>query len=352
MLRVVSLLLWMGLAASALAQSQSSQQTGPVPPPQPPDVTQQQPASSAASAATPPSAQSTPAGTQSAPGTAAPQSDQPQHPAVGTQVLPGLQKGADTTSDANKTELPESDRLDAESQRLEADLEKIEARRQMLELEQKTDDRLKESRALLNELLNGPTKIPNSMLNGAKCVVVIPAVKKAAVGFGGKYGRGVMSCRLGDEYDGNWSAPSMYALEGGNFGLQIGLESTDLVLLIMNGRGADSLLGSKSKLGGDLSVAAGPWGRTAEASTDLAMRAKILAYSRAHGIFAGVSLDGSTLRPDEDANTALYKRDLSARQIVRSGRVPIPRNAAPLIRLLSESTSAASGSSAQAIERK
>src|SRR5262249_37422144 len=182
----------------------------------------------------------------------------------------------------------------------------------------------------------------NSLLQQAKCVIVIPSVKKIASAFGVKYGRGVMVCRLGEDFNGPWSAPSMYALEGGNFGLQIGLQATDLVLLVMNERGVDSLLGNKVKLGGDLSVAAGPMGRTMEASTDLAMRAKILAYSRARGVFAGVALDGSTLRPDNHANEVLYGRTISAREIVRTGAVTPPANAAPLLQLLQESTRAAS----------
>lgn len=262
-----------------------------------------------------------------------------------------------TSAAANDTKnLPEADRVEAqraETQRAEAqkELDRIQAKQEIAELRVKDQGRLRESRAVLHELLTGTTGkvgIPNALIRQAKCVVVIPAVKKAAVGFGAKYGRGVMSCRLGEDFTGPWSAPSMYALEGGNFGFQIGLSGTDLVLLIMNPRGADSILRSKVKLGGDMSVAAGPIGRTAEASTDLAMRAKILAYSRSHGIFAGIALDGSTLRPDNKANEALYGREISAREIVRSGATPVPTGAVPLLHLLDQSARASSDNKAPA----
>lgn len=230
----------------------------------------------------------------------------------------------------------------AEAQRIEAqkELDRIQAKQEIAELRVKDQGRLRESRATLQELLTGTTGkvgIPNALIRQAKCVAVIPAVKKGAFGFGAKYGRGVMTCRLGDDFNGPWSAPAMYALEGANFGLQVGLSGTDLVLLIMNPRGADSILRSKVKLGGDMSVAAGPIGRNAEASTDLAMRAKILSYSRAHGIFAGIALDGTTLRPDNKANEALYGREISAREIVRSGATPVPTGAVPLLHLLDQS---------------
>jgi lipid-binding SYLF domain-containing protein len=260
------------------------------------------------------------------------------------------QQQAATAAAEDTKNLPQSDRVEAqraEQQRLEAqkELDRIQAKQELAELRVKDQGRLRESRAVLHELLTGTTGkvgIPNSLIRQAKCVAVIPAVKKAAVGFGAKYGRGVMTCRLGEDFTGPWSAPSMYALEGGNFGFQIGLSGTDLVLLIMNPRGADSILRSKVKLGGDMSVAAGPIGRHAEASTDLAMRAKILAYSRSHGIFAGVALDGSTLRPDNNANRALYGREISAREIVRSGATPVPTGAVPLLHLLDQSARAAS----------
>ena len=274
----------------------------------------------------------------------APQQQNPTEPAV-QQATQKQQQEADKAA----KDLPEADRVEAqraEAQRAQAqkELDRIQAQEDMAELRIKDQGRLRESRAVLHELLTGTTGkigIPNHLIRESKCVVVIPALKKAAFSFGVKYGRGVMTCRLGEDFTGPWSAPSMYALEGGNFGFQIGVSGTDLVLLIMNPRGADSILRSKVKLGGDMSVAAGPIGRNAEASTDLAMRAKILAYSRSHGIFAGIALDGSTLRPDNKANEALYGREISAREIVRSGATPVPTGAVPLLHLLDTSARAA-----------
>jgi len=162
----------------------------------------------------------------------------------------------------------------------------------------KEAERLQNATTVLREILGMPESIPKDLLDRAECVIVIPSVKKAAVGIGGSYGRGAIVCRTGDRFDGKWSAPAMFALEGGSIGFQIGGQATDYVLLVMNDRGADSILASKVKLGGDASAAAGPKGRTAGASTDIAMRAEILTYSRSRGLFAGVSLEGSTLRPD------------------------------------------------------
>lgn len=201
---------------------------------------------------------------------------------------------------------------------------------------EKAAERLHDAREVLKTALNEKTGISKSLTEKAKCIVVIPSVKKAAIGFGVNYGRGAMTCRLGENFDGPWSAPSMTALEGGNFGLQIGVSAKDLVLLVLNERGVNSLLRSKVKLGGDVAVAAGPIGRTMEASTDLGMRAQILAYSHTGGVFAGIALDGSTLRPDNTGNDALYGRELTAREIVRSGEVPVPADARPLIRMLDE----------------
>lgn len=259
------------------------------------------------------------------------------------------QHEAATAAESDAKSLPEADRVEAqraEAQRLEAqkELDRIQAKQELAELRVKDQGRLRESRAVLKELLTGTTGkvgIPNALIRQAKCVVVIPSVKKGAFGFGAKYGRGVMTCRLGEDFNGPWSAPSMTALEGGNFGFQVGVSGTDLVLLILNPRGADSILRSKAKLGGDMSVAAGPIGRNAEASTDIAMKAKILAYSRSHGIFAGIALDGSTLRPDNNANHALYGREISAKEIVRSGATPVPTGAVPLLHLLDQSARAA-----------
>ena len=199
---------------------------------------------------------------------------------------------------------------------------------------QKEMDRLQASATVMKEILGMPDSIPKDLLDRAECVIVFPSVKKFAMGVGGSYGRGMMSCRGGQTFDGPWSAPSMVALEGGSVGFQLGAQATDFVLLVMNDRGADSVLGSKIKLGADASAAAGPKGRTAGAATDLAMRAEILTYSRSRGLFAGVSLEGSTLRPDSDGNEAVYGRRLEAREIVRGGAVAIPQGAEPLIDLL------------------
>ena len=199
---------------------------------------------------------------------------------------------------------------------------------------QKEMDRLQESATVLKEILGMPDSIPKDLLDRAECVIVFPSVKKFAIGVGGSYGRGVMSCRGGQTFDGPWSAPAMVALEGGSIGFQLGGQATDFVLLVMNDRGADSVLGSKIKLGADASAAAGPKGRTAGAATDLAMRAEILTYSRSRGLFAGVSLEGSTLRPDSDGTEAVYGRKLEAGEIVRGGTVATPQGAGPLIDLL------------------
>jgi SH3 domain-containing YSC84-like protein 1 len=197
-------------------------------------------------------------------------------------------------------------------------------------------DRLQNSATVMKEILGMPDSIPKDLLDRAECVIVVPSVKKFAIGVGGSYGRGLMTCRGGQTFDGPWGAPTMIALEGGSVGLQLGGQATDYVLLVMNDRGADSILGSKVKLGGDASAAAGPKGRTAGASTDLAMRAEILTYSRSRGLFAGVSLEGSTLRPDGDANDAIYAKHVQPRDIVRNGAVSVPADAQPLIDLLNQ----------------
>ena len=203
-------------------------------------------------------------------------------------------------------------------------------------LAQKELDRLQNSTTVLKEILAMPDSIPKDLLDRAECVIVIPSVKKIAVGIGGSYGRGIMDCRGGQAFDGAWGAPAMVILEGGSIGLQLGGQATDYVLLVMNDRGADSILSSKVKLGGDASAAAGPKGRTAGASTDIAMRAEILTYSRARGLFAGVSLEGSTLRQDADANQAVYGMKLTARDIVRGAAIPVPTGAQPLVDLLNQ----------------
>jgi len=192
-------------------------------------------------------------------------------------------------------------------------------------------DRIRNSDTVMHEILGVPDDIPRDLLDKARCVIVMPSVLKAAFIVGGSYGRGVMVCRTGKDFSGPWGAPAMYALEGGSIGFQIGGEATDFVFLVMNDRGANSLLRTKVKLGADVSAAAGPVGRTAAADTDAYMRSEILSYSRARGAFAGVSLEGSTLRPDNEANRKLYGRTVAARQIIRESEVQAPPVAGGLI---------------------
>lgn len=197
---------------------------------------------------------------------------------------------------------------------------------------EKVDDRITESATVLKEILGMPEKgIPRDLLNKANCVIVYPSVKKAAFIVGGSYGRGLITCRRGADFSGHFGAPAMFALEGGSFGFQIGAQATDFVLLVMNEGGAKSVLSSKVKLGADASAAAGPVGRDTSAETDVVMKAEILSYSRAQGLFAGVSLEGSTMRSDDGANKELYGRELSAREIVREGKVKTPAAAARLL---------------------
>src|SRR6202166_1919186 len=195
-------------------------------------------------------------------------------------------------------------------------------------------DRVKESGEVMKEILNIPDDIPQDLLDKAECIVVLPSVKKGAFGVGGSYGRGVMICRGGEHYTGPWGAPALYALEGVSIGFQLGGQATDFVLLVMNPKGARSLLSSKVKLGADASAAAGPKGRTAEGATDVVMSAEILSYSRNKGLFAGISLEGSTLRSDGSANEKLYKKRLTAKEIIREGKVGIPECANQLVSLL------------------
>ena len=197
----------------------------------------------------------------------------------------------------------------------------------------KEEDRLRACGVVLKEILGIPDNIPKDLLDRAECVIVFPSVKKLALGVGGSYGRGAITCRTGEHYTGPWSAPAMFVLEGGSIGLQIGGVATDFVILVMNDRGAKSILGSKVKLGADASAAAGPKGRTAAASTDIVMQAEMLSYSRARGLFAGVSLEGSTLRPDGVANNLVYGSDIPVSEIV-SGRVPPPSAARQMVELL------------------
>lgn len=199
---------------------------------------------------------------------------------------------------------------------------------------QKEANRLEDAAVVLQEILNVPDSIPQELLDRAECVIVVPSVKKFAIGFGGSYGRGVMVCRTGKDFSGPWGSPAMYALEGASFGLQLGGQATDFVFLVMNQRGADSLLRSKTKLGVDASAAAGPKGRTASANTDAYMQTEILSYSRNRGLFAGVSLEGSTLRPDNRASEKIYGRDIGAREIVLEGAVSTPVEGLRLVNLL------------------
>jgi len=200
--------------------------------------------------------------------------------------------------------------------------------------QEKEKERVENAGKVMQEILNAPDSIPRSVLDKADCVVVLPSVVKAAFIVGGSYGRGVMTCRGGKDFQGKWGAPTMMALEGGSAGLQLGGEATDFVLLLMNSRAANAILTSKVKLGGDASAAAGPVGRTASADTDVTMRAEVLSYSRARGLFAGISLEGSTLRPDNDANKNLYGKKIEAKDIVFENAVPPPPSASTLLSTL------------------
>jgi lipid-binding SYLF domain-containing protein len=199
----------------------------------------------------------------------------------------------------------------------------------------KEEDRLRACATVLQEIVNIPDDIPKDLLDKAECVVVFPDVKKFAVGVGGTYGRGAMTCRTGEKFTGPWSAPTLMAIEGGSIGFQLGGQSTDYVLLVMNDRGASSVLSSKVKLGADATAAAGPKGRSAAAATDLAMKAEMLSYSRSRGLFAGVSLEGTTLRPDNDGNTLVYGSQMAARDIL-NGTVAVPSAAKGMVDVLNQ----------------
>jgi lipid-binding SYLF domain-containing protein len=200
----------------------------------------------------------------------------------------------------------------------------------------KEESRLEDCGEVLKEILNVPEDIPQDLLDKAECVIVVPSTKKGAFIVGVSYGRGAMSCRTGPHWTGPWGAPTMMALEGGSFGLQLGGQATDFVILVMNPRGATSLLSSKVKLGADASAAAGPKGRDTEASTDVYMRTEMLTYSRAQGLFAGISLQGSTLRPDGDANKDIYGRAVDPKDIVRNSAVAIPASAQLMVDVLNK----------------
>src|ERR1700730_7687423 len=198
----------------------------------------------------------------------------------------------------------------------------------------KETDRLENCGMVLDEILRIPDNVPQDLLDKAECVIVIPSVLKAAFVFGGDYGRGAMTCRSGEHFTGKWGAPTMIALEGGSVGFQLGGQATDFVILVMNPRGASAILSSKVKLGADASAAAGPKGRDAEADTNITLRAEMLTYSRSRGLFAGVSLEGSTLRPDDNANTDVYGRHVSATAIVLKSAVRVPASGQRLVSTL------------------
>jgi SH3 domain-containing YSC84-like protein 1 len=198
------------------------------------------------------------------------------------------------------------------------------------------NNRIKNAGQVMVEILNVPDDIPEDLLDKAECVIVLPSVVKFAIGFGGSYGRGVMTCRSGKEFSGPWSAPSMMAVEGGSFGFQLGGQATDFVLLVMNQRGANSILTSQVKLGADVAAAAGPKGRDVAGATDVTMRAEILSYSRSRGLFAGISLEGSTLRPDNDGNERLYGKGVTAKDIVINSAIHAPASAKLLVSTLNK----------------
>src|SRR5262252_9342977 len=202
----------------------------------------------------------------------------------------------------------------------------------------KEQDRVENAGTVMKEILNAPDGIPQSVLDKADCVVILPSVLKFAIGVGGSYGRGVMTCRSGPQFSGHWGPPTMMALEGGSVGLQLGGNATDFILLLMSPRSAENILKSKVKIGGDASAAAGPVGRAASAETDATLRAEILSYSRARGLFAGVSLEGSTLRPDEGANKNLYHREVKAEDVVLNNVVPMPESARLLLTTLQQAS--------------
>jgi SH3 domain-containing YSC84-like protein 1 len=202
--------------------------------------------------------------------------------------------------------------------------------------DKKEADRLENCGTVLREILDIPDDIPQDLIDKAECVIIYPSVLKAAFIVGGSYGRGAMTCRTGEHYTGPWSAPTMMALEGGSIGFQLGGQATDFVLLVMNPRGAHSILSSKVKLGADASAAAGPKGRTANASTDVTLRAEVLSYSRNRGLFAGISLEGSTVRPDNDANERVYGKKVEAEDIVFKGAVAVPPPARKMVTTLNK----------------
>ncbi len=202
--------------------------------------------------------------------------------------------------------------------------------------DQKEADRLDNCGTVLKEILDIPDDIPTDLLDKAECVIVIPSVVKFAIGISGNLGKGAMTCRTGEHFTGPWSAPALMRLEGLGIGFQLGGQATDFVILVMNPRGAKAILKSKVKLGADAAAAAGPKGRDAAAASDVTMRAEMLTYSRSRGLFAGVSLEGSTLRQDNGANEKLYKRKHTAEEIIRKGAVAVPPSGQTMVALLNK----------------
>jgi lipid-binding SYLF domain-containing protein len=200
--------------------------------------------------------------------------------------------------------------------------------------DKKEADRLDNCGTVLKEILDIPDDIPSDLLDKAECVIIIPSVIKLAIGISGNLGKGSMTCRTGEHFTGPWSAPAMMRLEGLGIGFQLGGQATDFVILVMNPRGAKAILKSKVKLGADAAAAAGPKGRDAAAASDVTLRAEMLTYSRSRGLFAGVSLEGSTLRPDNGGNQRLYGKKVSAEDIIRKGAAAVPSSGQQMIALL------------------
>jgi len=192
-------------------------------------------------------------------------------------------------------------------------------------------------REVLEELLGGEERIPRDLLDKAECVAVVPSAKKLALGFGGRWGKGAVVCR-GQGGDGSWGAPLMISLGGGSFGLQVGGQEADYVFLVMNPKGIDYLMRSQFTLGADAAVAAGPVGRTGSAATDLRMRAEILSYSRTRGLFAGLSLEGSVVKQDQDGNENVYGARVDATRLLLEGTYPVPVAGHGLVELLATSS--------------
>lgn len=204
--------------------------------------------------------------------------------------------------------------------------------------QKKEEERLSNSATVLREILGGDKGLPTSILDQADCVVVFPSVKKVAVGIGGSYGRGVLVCRQGGEMNGDWGAPAMYKLDQGSIGVQLGSTATDFVLVVMNKTGAEQILNGKTKLGANAAAAAGPTGAQATGYNAASMHVDVLTYSRTKGLFAGVSLEGASMDSDDDANKALYGKQVSAKDIVEGGPSAVPA-AKPLIEELDKISS-------------